>query len=254
MWILLLLLVLWAAPAQAVINDPTGWWRLDETSGNTATDSSTGGLHTGVLQQTGDWRSGATCQIAGCLGTTAAAGDQYMDFGGTLTTFASASTVTIALWFSASGTVVSNPNVYEVPAVVVDASNYIGIFWGNVAGSGNALHVYNWDTDADYCSVAYTAGAKVHIGLVHGGGQLKLYLNGVLQPCADPSSGNTDAAGMTGNLQLFGGSLDNACTTLCMADDLRIYNRALSDAEMAELAAYPAVSVSSPIRRITMEE
>ena len=243
-----------AAPPWAsadILSNLTLWWRLDETTGTSATDSS-GASRTGTLDVTGDWRSGATCKVINCLAFSSAAPSQFVGSGVALGTLGTASTFTVGLWFKATGTPLDQLFAYDLAPLVVDANFYLGIFWGRLNGGAEQLHVYNWDGDEDTVSTNYTPGTWVHVGLVHGAGTLSLYLDGAL--ISSTASGNTEVT--TGTLQVSHNVLNAQCTTLCLVDEVRMYARALTAGDMAELAAFGVTTpaVTAPLRRMFVVE
>lgn len=250
--VLLVLLLLWSASASAdITSNLTLWYKLDETSGTTADDSTGGTPHDGTLFTSGDWRSGGTCQVNGCLAFTTAQGEQNVLSGASISTLASNTTITIGIWFKATGTPLDQAAVYDLSPIVVDGGFYLGVFWGKIGGGAEQIHVYNWDGNEDRVSQNYTPGTWVHIGLVHGSGTLKLYVNGAL--ISSTASGNTEV--VSGHLQIGSSALSSRCGTLCLVDEFRVYSRALNDADMAELYAYglPVVTNAPNPRRLWLQ-
>lgn len=222
--------------AEATITDVTGWWKFDDGSGSTPQDSSGGNSH-GLLQVAGNWQAAGNCKAApptglnGCLGFTSGQVGQYMSIPGTIEGFGNNNAFSVTLWFQATGTPVNASDIFGLPPIVQDGGLFMGLFWGRIGGGTEGLYAYNWDGTEDVTPVqAYTAGTWVHLGWVHGGGTLKLYVNGVLAQSV--ASGNT--TDMTGALQLFKAETTAACTTICRVDDLRTFTRALTDSDMLE--------------------
>lgn len=232
------MLACWMMPARSYA-DITGaslWYKLDETSGLTADDSSGNG-RTGNLGIAGDWRSGTTCKVIGCLGWSAAAGNLAIATGASLATLggaSAASAITMAAWFQATGTPRDAAEVYNLSPIIVDGGFFMGLFWGKISGGAESLWVYNWDGNEDRVGAPYTQGQWVHLGLVHVSNTIRLYINGAFIS-ATASGNTTDTSGLVGIGHAF---LSGQCGTLCLIDEVRIFPTAKTDADMAELASY----------------
>jgi hypothetical protein len=151
--------------------------------------------------------------------------------GGTLSTFISDSAATIAAGIKPASEDFTASGVPNYLACIVCDSEYIGIFRGQYTGIGrDSIFVFKYDGSQDVL-VADTGSVSVgswsHVVLVHGGGNLYAYNNGVY--IGSVPSGNTqdlsDSLSIGGKVGYFFGSLD----------DVRIYNRALSAAEVKRL-------------------
>lgn len=104
------------------------------------------------------------------------------------------STKTVSLWIRPSGaaTTCANNSVGWCDSVLGDRPRWWGISRGVLNGQ-DRVWVWNYDGSADspvdVIGIAYTSNAWMHVSLVHGGGVLRAYLNGV--ELASTPSGET---------------------------------------------------------------
>lgn len=141
----------------------------------------------------------------------------------------SATTATLSAWVK-PGTQYDTSGVpFNLGCIICDSGGYIGIYRGSYAGIGHdAIVVANY-SGSDYFveanSTAVNTREWAHIVLVHSGGILSAYSNGVF--IGSVSSGNT--SNLTGSWKIgstnFNGTID----------EVRIYNRALSAGEVKSL-------------------
>ncbi|MBE2199050.1 MAG: LamG domain-containing protein [Anaerolinea sp.] len=127
---------------------------------------------------------------------------------------------TISLWVKPTGTAYCNvPADYaRCDHVFGDRPRWWGISRGLIGGQ-DRIWIWNYDGNFDVVGIPYTVGEWVHISMVHGGGQLAAYKNGVLvgqvpsgatgQPPANPvlQIGGTIIDQTTGNYT-FQGQID----------------------------------------------
>lgn len=203
----------------------TGLWTLDGK--DTLWTSATGGS---VLDGSGNVRtltmsgmSRASSPAIGKLG-------QALSFNGTgtslttvtnLSTFVSASEATMAVWVKPTGTpsgvqmVITDDTFEDVYIQRDDASNF---------------SVANWDGSGyDTITVPYTNNEWIHLVLVHTGGTLYAYKNGIF--VNSTASGDTTnladplVIGASGGAKYFNGTID----------EIRTYNRGLTASEVKQL-------------------
>ena len=90
------------------------------------------------------------------------------------------STKTVSLWVKPTG--ISPTCQYATigycDLIFGDKPKWWGIYRGIVNGN-DRIWVWNWDGNSDVIAVPYTPGEWVHISLVHSGGVLRAYKNGV---------------------------------------------------------------------------
>jgi hypothetical protein len=208
------------------------YWKFDETSGTTAADS-TGNGNTGTLQNGPVWTNGL---INGALSL-----DGVNDFLSTTIGQSGPNTFTASLWFktttTSGGKLIGFGDQQTGSSAGYDRHLYMNnagqIYFGCCPGGGGA-NVHAVNTTASYNDGAWHHAA----GMVSSAGML-LYVDGVL--CAS-NLAVTSAQAFTGywkigydNLVGWPGAPTSYYFKGCL-DDVRVYNRALSTAEVAALA------------------
>jgi hypothetical protein len=208
---------------QMQISDPNlvGWWELDETEGTFVLDSSGYDNH-GSLRSSPLWVPGV---IGGALkfdGT-----DDYVEVPDNPTLTAPGK-ATVALWLNAER--------HTGPG---------GSQWQGVLGKGGAPRLYNLYTESSQVLHFSTGPSGGYIGSLSTGtvplnewvhaavvvdGKHIFYLNG--QPAGEGGAGATVPGGGTTPLSI--GQTGENNFFLGMLDDVRIYNRALTQAEIQE--------------------
>jgi hypothetical protein len=202
------------------------YWKLDETSGTTASDSSGNG-NTGALINGGTWTAG---EMNGGLGLNGTG-----PFAITATNLSNQfvrGSLTLALWFKANA-----------PGVVVDELGQPSINTGwhdsqiEVLSDGS-VYARVWNMSGVLLG-RVSFGRWNHVALRYDNSARKLdgFLNGV--PSAGSVSGGKSwpgalyyAVGASDSTHLGSGAFFNG-----LVDELHIYNRALSAAEVTALAA-----------------
>ncbi|MHC4756735.1 MAG: LamG domain-containing protein [Planctomycetota bacterium] len=224
-------------------DDPSlvGWWKLDETSGLTAADSSLFG-NDGILTGS-EWTNGV---VGGALefdGT-----DSYVSVPSS-SSLQLTNALTIAGWIKAnswdSGNDVDpiarkgegNPNNYQLAVVDGIATFYLD--------GGEA------DDDGFVGNTPLNIDQWYHIAATWDGVSVRIYVDGVVDN--DPSDSRGDAIGTDTRPFYLGGrsGTDLLDGTL---DDIRLYNRALSEAEIKSLAARPQAWNPTPNDGILYED
>ncbi len=154
---------------------------------------------------------------------------------------------TVSMWVKPEGiAAVCVPNPSNCDAVFGDRPRWWGISRGNINGE-DRLWIWNYDTDVDSVSIRYTAGEWVHITLVHDGGVLSAYKNG--QFVGSVNSGTTTQP-FTGGLPVLeiGGvfiDISDAWLFEGEIDEVRLYNRALTQTEIQNTMFEPLVGNES---------
>ena len=191
------------------------YWKLDETSGSSASDSSSNS-RTGTLSHSFSGNSISGVRSTGLLLTSSA--DNVLYSGGSLPTAA----YSYCLW--AQSSVASSTTLDYEPQI----SGNAGFLWssGTSADDGAAYHKLS---DGSYvkCKSATTFSANTwyHLGVTWDGSDLSLYVNGSL-------SSNINAPSWTGGSNL---SLDHPGTMSSSNvghDDVRFFSRALTADEI----------------------
>jgi chitodextrinase len=219
----------------ALVLTPYAYWKLDDNSGSSAADSSGNSL-TASLLNSPTWLTGTNCAISGCLSFSGA--NQY---GTARLDLSDTSVITVAFWMKWSNFANDNrlalefsPNFHNTTGgfmIDPDSSWQSNRFEVSLAGN------------AGQNSVAFArpaAGVWHHYAFVMnktnpGSSEIVPYVDGVAAPYTVAlGADNSDNFGADtlylmarGGTSLFGsGSLD----------DLRVYKRALSSAEIASIA------------------
>jgi len=216
-------------PALAGATDPSllGWWKLDDGAGLTAADSSGNDNHGTLTNMAGnEWTTG---QIDGGLEF-----DGNNDYVDTPIVNNEITNLTFAAWFKSddAGSIGDNylaqrfvsqsrDSTYSRLAIGIN-NNRIATYWhdgGHNVGEG---------------TTTLTSGMWYHAALTYDGSTIRIYLNGNEENSFDESSMTAPSASTTLKIarQISGErSFDG------VLDDVRVYGRALSPEEIAELAS-----------------
>ncbi len=217
-----------------------GHWKMDETSGTTARDSSGNNFH-GTLTGTPQWVAG---KIDGALqlnGTT--------DYVTTPNIGLSSNTVTITAWVKRNG----------------DQIGWAGIAFcrtGAASGlgfSGNAVNQlqYHWNDAA--ATYSFVSGLTVpdnvwaFVALVIEPSKGTLYLNGSANSAINAVA---NTAGTLGVINIGQDTADATRRVKGLIDDVRIYSRALTPAQIQDLfngiaPSWPKAEIPSPLNGAT---
>ena len=216
----------------AVTNGLLGWWKMDETGGTTAFDSSGNGANATV--HGGTFTNG---YLANALYLTG--GTNNASF-----TSADAAQTTVAAWVYADGNGGSS-----YPRILVAPGCYLNFRFDGSANN-NALDFATTTTtngatvDGEWVAPPNSigTGAWYHVAVSYDKSSTAnvpaLYVNGVrmgLTTFTSPSIVPPSSAGTT----YIGNRLDLTRGWDGLIDDLRIYNRLLSDSEVQSLAETP---------------
>lgn len=130
------------------------------------------------------WEGGS---LSGCL---------ISQVGHTLATFFtnSAAYAVVSACPKPSSFTANNANVYDNNAFWIDSAEFMGVF----AKSGNTVHCYNWDGNADSASITQSPGVPVVVAYRHDGGNVLIRVNAGTE--ASAASGNTST--LTGRIQI----------------------------------------------------
>jgi hypothetical protein len=189
---------------------PIGWWKLDETSGTTASDSSGNG-RTGIVAGTAVWASDAT--RGNCLSFNGTS--NYVD----ATINVSETAYAVSLWFKSS---TLTCGIFEAHDGSTGMDRHIALTNGNLTAA-----VWNWEVintsgtnyaDGQWHNVVHTFGGSI-------GGQ-RLYVDGVLKV-----SGNKSSSDFTTQTKIrigYSGYAVSKPYFVGSIDDVRIYSDALT--------------------------
>jgi type II secretory pathway pseudopilin PulG len=223
-------------PANA--NGVVGCWKLDETSGTTAKDSSGNG-NDGTLVN----MSSPGCWVAGQINNALSFNgiNNYVDLGADSSlNFGDSKPFTITAWIKTKddyGLIISLRNSKD------DGSD-IDFAVGNDGGDdypGKAMILVRQDGGGDWASVAsineVNDGQWHHVAAVRTGNTVELFVDGNSQ---GTGSGEEAGGAITTNVRAIGAEIYwGVSSDYALAgtiDDVRIYNRALSKDEIAQLA------------------
>jgi hypothetical protein len=221
-------------PDTSVQNGLLAWWKMDETGGTTAADSSGNGLTATVSAATF-----APGYLSNAL---------YFNGSNSAATFSSPDTpqVTLTAWARADG---QGNSAYPR---ILDTPGYRLFFRFDGQGT-NGLDFATYSTaNGDWFSGMNTihTGAWYHVAASYDRSSFanvpKLYVNGVnLSPATITSPSGTqppyNGTGYIGNKSGLSRAWKGGI------DDLRIYNRLLADAEVAALAAQPPANLAPSV-------
>ena len=228
--------------ADAADPNLVGWWKLDETSGLTAADSSVFGNDGTLPDMTGnEWTNGI---VGGALefdGT-----NDYVSVPSS-SSLQLTSALTMAGWIKAdswgSGTDVDiiarkgedNPNNYQLAI----ADGLATLYLDDGDGSG-----YRGDT-------LLNTGQWYHVAATWDGTTVRVYVDGVLDNDPPDSRGGTID---TDTRPFYIGGRSGADLLDGILDDIRIYNRALSEAEIKNVAVRSKTWNPSPTDGVLYED
>ncbi len=213
-----------SARGQDITTGLVGHWKLDEGSGTTASDSSGNG-NTGTLTNGPTWTTGQLNSAVNFDGS-----DDYIDAGGAASLDIDGP-VSLCAWF----------NVASIPGDIAIVANDIAINDSQYKlelQSGGVI-LFGWSNGAGNDEI-YTTAALVSTGIwYHACGvrisdsSVKIYLNGIERSVTP--SGNFSIPADAGNTAI--GRLGQRGVDYFpgIIDDARIYNRALSAADVAAL-------------------
>jgi tetratricopeptide (TPR) repeat protein len=215
----------WATPqalGNVQLSGLVGWWKLDESEGTIAADSSGNG-NDGTLHGNPQWQPSAG-KVGGALEFDGV--DDYVD-----TDYATDfPTWTIAAWVKSSAAPSS-----AAPSGPVHRDKNYQINWNHTTdvfrGAAGVSIEGTWYA-ASFGKLE--ANMWYHLAATYDGENLRAYKDGVLVTNNSAPSGNPDAESATlkfgrhsKNTNYFGGTID----------DVRIYNYALSESDIAGLVA-----------------
>jgi hypothetical protein len=222
------------APTSGLI----GWWKLDDASSGTsttATDSSGNG-YTGTTSGSPVWTSSGKIGNALTFNGT----NQQVTIGGTTDTYLGTGALTLSAWVY--------PTSHSTYRTIFESQNSGGSVGFTCELMNGADYVFCDNTQGS-ASVSTTASSVplnqwTFITAVRGsnGTALSIYINGVLN-----ATGSTAAAVNGGSItHIAGHGSEYFPGTL---DDVRVYNRALSAAEIEQLYTYTGPTTAADSSR-----
>jgi len=243
-----------AACTQAQDPDLLGWWKLDDGTGTVAADSSGNG-HDGVFIQDPEW-------VAGKFGSGLlfdGQGGERVSLGGL---DIPSGAMTIACWFKANN--LDTPG--NDPRMVSKANgggnnDHWWMFSSSRIGSDKFLRFRLKTNDGQQTSEikagSFEVGEWIHGAIWWDGTNMKVYKNG--EEVGNLAKGGTSVAldpavqGAIGNQPI--GAENRPFDGII--DDVRIYTKALTEAELAEVMAGPPAPLAAgpdPADGVTLEQ
>jgi len=200
-----------------------GWWKLDETSGLTATDSSSKGNDGTLTNMAGDeWTGGI---IGGALQFDGI--NDYVDCGNDGSLQITGTEISLAAWVKWD-----SADDWSTIAMKTSSGNWTDGY-GLYAHSDNTVNFYVNEWDVNVASKAFTAdGQWHHVAGTYDGSNVRVWVDGV-EGTPDSYTGSITNANHPFEIGRGYSDSYNFDGTL---DDVRIYNRALSASEIASLA------------------
>jgi hypothetical protein len=219
-----------SATTDAAGDDPNlvAWWKFDETSGTSASDSS-GNSHTGTLQNGASFTSGYIDNAVTFDGD-----DDRVACG---TWNVTGSAITICAWFKATGWPVSSDGRIVSKATNIQAADHTWML-STTSSSGRKLR-FRLKTGGTTTTLIATSGnlstgTWYHGAAVYNGSTMKLYLDGDEVGSTSKSGSITTSSWAIAIGHQPPNAGDNPWTG--PIDDVRIYDRALSESEIEDLA------------------
>lgn len=228
-----------------------GWWKFDEGTGTTAADSSGNG-NNGTFTGSPTW-------VAGQVGTGAlsfSVGARILT--NDLTATEGVSAVTWSAWIkptSLGDLRAILAKFYKGTAsghqqFILEESN--GTFGDNSGLIAAVSSTNGTGNDFVYTGSVLTTGVWTHVAVVFDGSltgntnRLKVYINGTQVSTTGTGSIPSTTQTTTSDFSI-GASSDNIANFIGAIDDVRVYNRALSSTDVADLYAYTeAPPVTTP--------
>lgn len=235
----ILFLLLYSTPVFGTV-DPVGWWKFDDGSGINAADSGSGG-NGGELVNAPPWVTGHVGTNA--LGFDGAASQQYVTIGNPAAVQITGN-ITISAWFSASAMPVTND--YEAIA----GKGYVSgppdsqAYLFRIATDSGGVTTFDCGTyengNSHFTQWAFTFTTDIVADTWYNaicrfdGSTWKFYLNGTEKTSlTDSTAPVSNAANFLIGAEYLDGGVSRWWDG--KLDDVRLYNRALTTQEIADL-------------------
>ena len=218
-------------PNSSVTNGLLVWWKMDETGGSTAFDSSGNGRNASLVNAS--FTSGYLSNALLCNGTTSRATYTAQD----------TNQVTVAAWVRADAQGNSQfPRILDAPAY-----RFFFRFGSSDVNSVGFATEDSVNGDFDSGGGTISLGTWYHVAVSYDRGNLAnlpvFYMNGARRTTVALAMPSGTAPSLIGTGYIGNRTaLDRAWSGLI--DDLRIYNRLLSDAEVRVLASMPIANLA----------
>ncbi len=214
-----------------------GWWRLDETSGTKALDSSAGNQQ-GTTSGSPTWNS-TSGKIKGMLACPTSSDN--MSLGNHSKFYFGSGNFTVAFWVRKNANSSGWTNWRGVTKWYDNSTTSMDEWSVDLADSATGgtnkpefESYFNSTSRVATATNALTIGQWAHLAGVRDGTSIRLYMNGK-QEAVTGTLAASDALTNTGRPIVISASGSQATGSNADYDDLRIYNRALSTAEILAL-------------------
>jgi hypothetical protein len=214
-----------ATATVTLIPDLVAFWPLNEGSGTTTADASGNGRNAQVVGAS--WATGFSGNALSFNGASTYADAGPFNVTGTA--------VTIAAWFKASTLPDTDPRIVSKATGASEQDHYFMVSTTNASGARLRFRLKTGGSTKTLIASSQTvpAGQWVHMAATYDGATMRLYQNGV-QVGSMPASGNIDG---NSSAPVCIGANPNAYGVFNgLIDDVRLYSRAMSAADIAVLA------------------
>ncbi len=211
-----------------------GRWALDESSGTTATDSS-GFNNNGTLVNGPAWNSGG--KLGGALSFDGV--NDYVTLGNPASLIPG-STITLAGWMRLTDISVNRFVISKYDGLNPQTDTFLRY----QAGTGVMCSIGGTATTA---AASVVTGQWYHVACTYDGSLIRVYLNGVQVKTAAKSGPIADEVGTA---WLIGARTpaNPGAFMHGLLDDVRVYTRALTGADVAELFNFAGPDLTPPVR------
>ena len=211
-----------------------GRWALDESSGTTATDSS-GFNNNGTLVNGPAWNSGG--KLGGALSFDGV--NDYVTLGNPASLIPG-STITLAGWMRLTDISVNRFVISKYDGLNPQTDTFLRY----QAGTGVMCSIGGTATTA---AASVVTGQWYHVACTYDGSLIRVYLDGVQVKTAAKSGPIADEVGTA---WLIGARTpaNPGAFMHGLLDDVRVYTRALTGADVAELFNFAGPDLTPPVR------